>query len=949
MRGGKKDAGVLASFWYTACDDWSETLSACRVSMRPREGAGMSPAHTRIVAAIVLVSAASVAGLSLLAGILVDRLWMEELGYETIFWRILLLRGAIFGVVLAMAFPVFLLNFRALISRAFGFQSEILLRLGDLGNRRLTLVSKGKLLSSSRARLMALGASLGLSLVFAGVLQGSWDTLLRFAWSQALGESDPFYCLDLGFYLFELPFYETLQNSLFALFLILFSGTFLIYLALGRIRLERPFLAGVEHSVLAHVCLLGGLLALSLAAGFLLDRYQLLFSAGSAVHGMGFVDYHVTRHGLMALFWASLLLCSALGAACLFRKPGLIIASTAAYALLMFILLVAAPAVAGKLVVEPNEFRLERPFIEHSIAMTRKSYRLDRFREVSCPRVAELTPEIVRDNRETIENLRLWDWDPVLLTYRQRQEIRPYYHFSQVDVDRYCLPGEGRRQVLLSARELSGELPVRARTWVNRHLQFTHGYGLAMSLASEPGSEGLPRCVIGSVIPEPGCLEIIRPEIYYPEKDSGYRIVNTRIEEFDHPKGQGNVYCRYRGSGGVPLAGFWRRLLFAWHLGEVNILTSDYLTPSSRVQIRRGAVERLRGVAPFLVPDRDPYLVLAQGRLYWILDAYTSSETYPGAEPYRGRTNYLCNAVKAVIDAYDGSVGLYVFDPEDPVIRVYRAAFPAVFRDGSEMPEALLEHVRYPRDLFTAQMRMYRAYHMTDPQAFYNQEDLWAFPHEERAGGPGEAEPAYMLMRLPGEDLLRYVLFVPLTPHNRANLVAWSAGISDPDSYGEVVVCRLPKDRLVYGPAQVEAMIDQDEIISRQLSLWDRHGSRVIRGNLQVVPLGRSILFVEPVYLVSESTNIPQMKRIILVSGQRAVMEPTLSEALEALFDGKGPSRIREAEHPGPGPEVRPEVLRAVQLIEQTLKDGDWQAFGRAIDILLELLEHHADGDGPIR
>jgi uncharacterized membrane protein (UPF0182 family) len=905
----------------------------------------MKPAHIKIIIALFLAAAASFAALSLLGDILVERLWMDRLGYGTIFWRVLLLRIVIFGTVLAVTFLVSLLNFRVLIRRVFHFRSEILVRLGDPGKRRLTLVSEDKLLPFSRARLMALGASLGLSLAFAGILQGSWDTLLRFAWRQTAGASDPFYGLDLGFYLFELPFYDTLQNSLFVLFLLLFLGTFFIYLSLDKIRLERPFLADVEHSVLAHVCLLGVCVVLSIAAGFLLERYELLFSAGGAVHGMGFVDFHVVRTGLTAMFWVSLLLSAALGAAAFFRMPGLLTASVCVYALLAFTLLIAAPAVADKFIVEPNEFRLERPFIERSIAMTRKAYRLERVRVTSCPRVLELTPEIVRDNRDTIENLGLWDWRPVLLTYRQTQEIRPYYRFFQVDVDRYRLPGEGLRQVLLSARELSGELPERARTWVNRHLQFTHGYGLAMSLASEPGQEGLPHYVIENVVPESGHLEVIRPEIYFSEEAPGYRIVNTRIREFDHPLGEDNVYSRYQGSGGLPLEGFWRRLLFAWHLGDVNILISDYLTPSSRIQIRRSAAERLRGVAPFLVPDRDPYLVLARGRLYWILDAYTVSETFPCAEPYRGRTNYIRNSVKAVIDAYDGSVDLYVFDPEDPVIRVYQEAFPGVFRRADEMPEALLEHVRYPEDLFTAQMGMYRAYHMTEPQAFYNQEDLWAFPREEHAGEPVDAESSYMLMRLPGENMLRYVVLMPLTPRNRGNLIAWSAGICDFTSYGEVVVCRLPKDRIVYGPEQIEAMIDQDDVISRQLSLWDRRGSRVIRGKLLMVPLNRSILFVEPVYIISEGTNIPQLKRIILVSGQRVVMEPTLSEALEALFGRK--SRGREAEHPGPGPDAGPEVLSTMQRAEQALKSGDWRAFGLAMDRIRELLERHAGENAP--
>lgn len=891
-----------------------------------------------LVSAFALVILASTVILSFLSGLLVQWLWMDKLGYGIIFWRSLSLRLAISGTVFAAVFLVFLLNSKMLIRSVFHFNSEIFVRLGDPGKRRLSVVSGENLLSFSRARLIALGTSFVSAILFAVILQNTWDILLRFLWRERFGETDPVFHLDIGFYLFVLPFYETVQNSLSVLFLILLAITVLIYIFLDKIRLEKSLVADIDHSVLVHVTILAILFLLTLSAGYLLDRFQLLFSDQGTVHGMGYTDYHIVRISLWAMFFASLLLAAILAANIFLRKLPFLLASIGGFVLLSFTLLGIVPYFVGTFIVQPNELQLERPFIENNISMTRKAYVLDNIREIPYSSVTGLTLADIEDNRDIISNIRLWDWRPILQTYQQTQEIRLYYHFSQVDVDRYHLPGAGYRQVMLSARELSKELPERARTWVNEHLQFTHGYGLAMSFVSESVEEGLPRYVIKNIIPDSAYLKVTRPEIYYMEETPGYRIVNTGIKEFNYPMGEDNVYTSYRGSGGILLDSFWKRFLFAWHESDINILISGYIRPSSRIQFWRNTAERVSRIAPFLTLDRDPYLVVSQGKLYWIHDAYTVSEHYPYAEPFQGRLNYIRNSVKAVVDAYDGSVRLYVFHSEDPLIRVYQKAFPGVFMQRGELPGHLLQHVRYPEDLFTVQMNMYRAYHMTVPQVFYNQEDLWSFPREKYAGEPIDMQPYYILMRLPGEEKLQYIMLMPLTPQNRNNMIAWMASKSDFPWYGEVVVYKLPKDRIIYGPVQIEAMIDQDDVISQQLSLWDQRGSRVIRGNLLVIPLNHSFLYVEPVFLIAEGTNLPQLKRVIMVYGQRVVMEPTVSEAVDTLFGRERPGREAREKEPEAPPAIREDILQLMKQAERALGQGDWAGFGRTMERLQELL-----------
>jgi uncharacterized membrane protein (UPF0182 family) len=616
----------------------------------------------------------------------------------------------------------------------------------------------------------------------------------------------------------------------------------------------------------------------------------------------------------------------------------LVLVTSGGYAVIYFLSLVILPAAVQSFVVEPNELELETPFLRHNIGFTREAFQLDRVDERSYGAVKEISPSALERNRETIDNIRLWDWRLLSETFRQIQRIRAYYEFSDVDVDRYRV-GDATLQVMLAPRELSNSLPGKANTWVNRRLQFTHGYGLAMSLTAKKDEQGGPLLIVKDIPPrsEAG-LTISEPAIYYGETMSGYQIVSTSVPEFDYPRGDENVYVSYRGSGGIRLDSFWKRLLFAWHQFDANIVITSYVGPESRIQLWRPIKDRVRRIAPFLRLDRDPYIVLSEGRLFWIQDAYTISSMFPYSEPSAGGFNYIRNSVKIIVDAYNGNVTFYVIDPEDPVLSVYRQAMPALFRSFDEMPGDLRRHLRYPQDLFEAVVEKYNTYHMTVPQVFYNGEDLWTVPREKYGGEVIDMKPYYILMKLQQEEQIHFLLMIPLTPAKRANMIAWMAARSDFPGYGELVVYKLPKDRLIFGPIQVEAMIDQDTLISQQLSLWDQRGSRVIRGNLLVIPIEQSFLYVEPVYLIAEDAEIPQLKRIIVSDGERLAMQPSLEEAISVVFGrvSQQPSEISVEKDTKRLPEAR----AALKDAEEALRSGNWDRFGSAMQKLKELLGH---------
>ena len=878
--------------------------------------------------------------LSVTSGLIKQWLWMRQVGYLDIFWRLLTVKWSLWGLAFLAVFLYTWINFRfaATITAASR-------RVAD-GDSALIYIKADQGIPPGFLKLAGVVISIVIALIFAFIFYPAWDTYLRFHWGGTVGQLDPIFSKDIGFYLFQLPFYELIQNSLMSLTFITLLIVLIAYSYFGAFRFNRGEILQRSWKVIGHLSLLFIFLISVWGWGYYLDRFELLYSTTGVVYGVGYTAYNVSRITLWIMLFASIILAVVIAVSFFTRRFRMLLISAVGYFVLYFAIIIVLPGLVQKFKVQPSELELETPYLKHNIEFTRKAFQLDQIKEKIYPALGKLTPDDLSRNQETIDNIRIWDWRPILQTYRQTQEIRLYYEFYQVDVDRYHLK-DGYHQVMLSARELAAQLPPKARTWVNEHLQFTHGYGPVMNFVSKKAPGGLPDYIIDNIPPEsPLGMTVDQPAIYYGEKMPGYRIVATKVKEFDYPQGNQNVYTSYHGKGGIPLDSFWKRVLFAWTQSDINILLTSYLGPESRIQIWRDVHERVARIAPFLELDQDPYLVLSEGKLYWIQDAYTVSDRFPYSAPYGKafkKLNYIRNSVKAVVDIYNGSVQLYVMDPQDPVLALYRRAMPGAFKDLTDMPQDLKKHLRYPEDLFAIQADIYRTYHMTAPQVFYNQEDLWDFPQEKYAGSAIPLEPYYILMRLPDTQALQYLLMTPFTPQKRDNMIAWMAAECDFPQYGHLIVYQLPKKRLIFGPIQIEAMIDQNTLISEQLSLWDQKGSRVIRGNLIVIPIDNSFLYVEPVYLIAEGINIPQLKRIIVIHGDKVAMEPTLEQALQAVLGVAGPEEKTIA-----APVQTDELIRAKEEFDKAqhaLEQGQWQDFGNAMERLKKILSTKPNGD----
>jgi uncharacterized membrane protein (UPF0182 family) len=829
--------------------------------------------------------------LSLVLGLVQKWLWMRQLDFVGIFWTLLSVKWGLFGVALFISILYLWINLRLAarnidVSQGSSFFSKAFQHPADT-SRTINIDVSSKLL------VLAIDAGIVIfSLLFALSVSSQWDTYLRFRYGGSFGIADPLFGIDLGFYVFHLPFYELLQGSITvltvtALAILTFCALFGIkqFKSTGKITLR----AGIAQ----HFIVLLFILVANFGWGFILDRYELVYSTLGVVHGAGYAAAHVTRIALWVMTGASALACALLAYCFIRPRTKHVVAGIVIYIALYVVSVLALPYLFQTFVVKPNELSLETPYLNHFIDFTRKAYKLDGIQETAYPALSDLTSEVIARNQDTIQNIRLWDSRPLLQTYQQTQAIRLYYEFYNVDVDRYHL-ADGYHQVMLASRELAAQLPAGAQTWVNENLEFTHGEGLVMNFVSTATGGGLPQYLLENIPSESQYgMNISQPAIYFGEVAPGYKIVSTGIKEFDYPKGNENVYASYQGKGGIPLDSIWKRLLFAWTQKDINILLTSYLTPQSRIQIWRSVQERVAQVAPFLLLDNDPYAVLSEGKLYWIQDAYTISDHYPYSNVQASGSaqgmNYIRNSVKVVVDMYDGTVSLYAMDPKDPVLGMYERAFPGVFKDLSELSADLKAHLRYPEDLFGIQSTQYETFHMTDPQVFYNREDLWVPPQEKYEGAVNPMDPYYMLMKLPGSGQLEYLIMTPFTPQKRDNMIAWLAARCDFPDYGKMLFYELPKDKLIFGPNQISAMIDQSTTISQQLTLWDQKGSGVIRGKLIVIPIENSFLYVVPLYLKAEGTNFPQLKRVIVATGDKVVMEPTLDEALSSLFGTASP------------------------------------------------------------
>jgi uncharacterized membrane protein (UPF0182 family) len=940
----------------------------------------MHPPSRHLLRLMVAAAVLLIVVLVGIAGYLENWLWMRQLNYVGIFWTLLSVQWAMFCSALVFAFLYLWINLRQAAKNSTAFRGDgqawrldlprhPLLSRTDADTQPSIELSPGLL----KAAVVVISA--GVALFFAAGFYAEWDTYLRFRYGGSFGVSDPLFGVDVGFYVFHLPFYVLLQSSLTLLTILTLGIVLATYVFVELQRASESGRIAIGGNATAHLSVLLFILVANFGWGFYLDHYELVYSTLGVVYGAGYAADHVTRVALWIMVGASAVACALL--AFNFFRPRLemLAVGVGVYVALWIIGVSLVPSVFQKFIVQPSELALETPYLKNYIEFTRKAYQLDAIQETSYPALADLTPEVIARNQDTIQNIRLWDSRPLLQTYQQSQAIRLYYQFYNIDTDRYHL-ADGYHQVMLSARELSPELPAKAQTWVNQYLQFTHGYGVVMNFVSKKVGGGFPQYLLENVPAESAFgLTITQPAIYFGQSMPGYRIVDTGIKEFDYPKGNDNVYTSYNGKGGIPLDSYWKKLLFAWTKADVNILLTSYLKPESRIQIHRDVRERVAQIAPFLRLDNDPYAVLSQGKLYWIQDAYTVSNYFPYANPERislglattggaqgpdtGGTeprsmaaldglNYIRNSVKVVVDMYDGTVRFYVMDPEDPVLAVYRLAFPGVFNDLSELSADLKEHLRYPEDLFSVQADQYRTFHMTDPQVFYNREDLWTAPMERYAGQVQPMEPYYILTKLPGSNQLEYLLMTPFTPQNRDNMISWMAARSDFPEYGKMLFYELPKEKLIYGPNQVEAMIDQNTTISQQLTLWNQQGSRVIRGKQIVTPIENSFLYVVPLYLTAEGTNFPQLKRVIAVAADKVVMEPTLDEALTALFGTQQPQAAPAAQTTGAAAKVTTGQLDAGQArmqfedAQKAMQQGDWEKFGKAMEALKQLLANPA-------
>ena len=873
-------------------------------------------------------------------------LWFGEVGYRAVYW-VPIVSSVIVGSAAGLAvFLILFLNVRPL------------LRLRPIPKVIELRSSGGRAYRQVAARLRpaavtAVGAAVVSVLAGRGAA-ASWLTFQTWLHRLPFGVRDPVFGLDVGFYVFTLPAYAAVYDWLFSwLFVALLIVAAGYYLDLAPLLMRGVW--AIPRGVRVHLAVLTGLLLLLRAAGFWLDGFGLLFSPRGALYGAGYTDIHATLPALRLLTALA-----AISGVLMLASVWVATLRAAVAALLVMIVAWIAgtgvyPSIVQQYNVVPNELDRETPYIRSAIAAALRAFGLDQVQEQPFPATESLTPAAVRANQEVLDSVRLWDYRPLLQTFAQLQSLRLYYTFTSVGVDRYEIGGH-EQQVMLSARELDiSRLTSEARTWVNDHLVFTHGYGLVMNPVNRISAEGLPEFYIKDIPPQsPIGFRIDRPELYYGLLASQYVIVKTRSKELDYPQGDQNVYTNYGGRGGVALTAPLAKLAFATRFGASQMLLSNDVTAESRVMFYREVRERVAHIAPMLSFDHDPYLVLAGGRLFWIVDAYTTTSGYPYSRPSAG-VNYIRNSVKVVVDAYNGSTVFYVVDPKDPLVGVYQEIFPGLFRPLTAVPPDLAAHFRYPQDLFAVQAQVYSTFHMKDPRVFYNREDLWAFPNELFTGAAQPLEPYYVNLKLDPARGEEFALILPFTPAGKDNMVAWMAGRSDAPNYGRLLVYRFPKDRTVFGPMQIEARINQDPSISSQLALWNQQGSRVIRGNLLVVPVADALLYVEPLYLQASGSALPELKRVIVAYGSRIAMEPTLEAALARIFVGlpAGPPGQPSAAAPPPGggsatgvsgsSRARIAALAAeagarYDRAQAALRAGDFAAYGREIDALGRVL-----------
>ncbi len=902
---------------------------------------------TRVFLIIAIVVVALIV-LFTVARIWIDVLWFDHLSYLEVFTTMLYTKIGLWLVFFVLFIVFSGLNVLVAFRKGGIQQLKIPRPSSQQPGMPAELTQAAPLQINRKAAIsITVVVLLLLGLIMAGIGSRRWELLQKLLHRSDFNLTDPLFHRDISFYVFVLPFYSFLKGWSLGAILLTSAVVGVLYLISGNISSVQNKLA-VGSRATRHLLFLALLVSIVIAWHYWLKEYYLLLSPRGIIFGATYKDEKVLRLAYYLMIAITLFIAVLIGVGASRRrfKPFLI-----GYAILIggaILITGIIPGIVQQFSVIPNQLQRELPYISHNIEFTRRGYNLQDVTVRPFPVADSLSAEDFGSGTNATKHIRIWDERPLETTYKQLQEFRLYYDFSQVNVDRYHF-GDDFRQVMLSVRELNyNQLPQTAKTWVNQRLQYTHGYGLVMSPVNENGPEGLPLFFIKDIPPKVSVpLAVDRPEIYYGQGTTEYVVADTKLEEFDYPKGSANVFTSYQGSGGIEIKGFLRKLLIALRLKDWQILFTNYLKPDSRLMIFRGVQQRVPKIAPFLLYDPDTYMVVDEGKLYWIRDAYTTTNMYPYSTPTAGGYNYIRNSLKITIDAYNGEVTFYVIDKEDPLIQTYRKIFPSLFKDISDMPEGLRAHIRYPYHMFSVQAGIYETYHMTDPEVFYNKEDMWATPKEIYGDEQTDMIPYYIINNFP--DLAnpeQYVLMFPFTPTNKNNMVSWIAAFCDPEQYGRMIEYQFPKEKLIFGPLQIESRIDQNSEISQLFTLWSQSGSKIIRGNLLVIPIKDSLIYVEPVYLVSANSQLPELKIIIVAYQDRLKYAPSLGEALAQVFGATKARPVPQAETATaalPQPEnlgrLIQQALEKYNTATEKLRQGDFAGYGELIVELKAVLE----------
>ncbi len=878
--------------------------------------------------------------LQLISNYYLDYRWFVINNSEDIFWTLLLTKFNVHGIFSTFFISIFFLNF--LLMYLLGGRGRIFTK---------NILDKIKLpvkISTRKFLLIVLSAGV----VIVGFIMGLtasvyWKEYLSYlnAVPFASFPKDPIFSMDIGFFVFSLPFYKFFYTWLMTAFVIITIFSVIFHVLNGGICMQEQKLDFSLFSR-AHLSILLALIVFLLGIGYRISAYELLFAKGSSFYGAGYTADNAER-----IMYNICMIISFIGAGLLlfnifkrsFKMPVIVLFTIIPS---YFILGTIYPSIQQRFIVEPNEMEMEKTYIENNIRFTRIAYDIDSVNEKNFANKTDLTYKDIIKNKNTIDNIRLWDWRPLKQTYKQLQGLKPYYEFNDVDVDRYEIDGN-KVAVNISARELEiGNLGAGSQTWINKHLVYTHGYGVVLSRVDKITTEGLPEMMIYDIPPKfKFQTDLNKPQIYFGEHNNPYIITNTKIipGEFDYPFGDKNSYTIYSGTGGDRLDSVFKRFLYAVAFNDINILISSVITDESRILFRRNIYEMVNTLVPFIEFDNDPYVVLADGRLFWIIDAYTVSEKFPYSTPTelsQGRINYIRNSVKIIIDAYTGKIDCYISDSGDPIIKTYSNIFKGLFKDIASAPEYIKPHFRYPESIFNIKANILLRYHMKNANVFYNNEDRWDFPGQVNENTQEKIHSYYLVTTLPGEKTSDFILTIPFTPYNKDNMIAFLAAKCDQANYGEMTLYTLPKEKLSYGPMQIGARINQDPEISKQLTLWSQKGSSIIHGNMLIIPVEESLLFIEPLYLKAENSEMPELKRVIVSFSDKIVMEKDLKTAIEGIFAG-GSSLGNSHLYDDSKAKISELAERAYYHFIQSesyLKNGDWTKYGESLKNLKEIL-----------